>query len=540
MPRVKFIVLWTDQKQKKHKTWNDGHCVLTENGKLVLYAENDRRRDSLFCKKPPQVGDELEFDFHLVTISEAVGAGHGVSAATSVAQPAPPPSAARASGLDASPAPPPGRIQWPKFSTPLKGAGSGGRDDGGQAVARADSLDPEQTSTETHAAPAPRRAPTRRAPSLDTRPNSTTEGASTRDTVDDTARSQSKKPSALTSNQKLRRPGAAVDAPELATPCRSGPSSKTQFRQLPTPSTVEKPPSGGEFSIGRPPRKILRPSSVRSMEDLAPSPRPPSPPVHLDLDAAPHALVPFVPPLQAPEPRSPAIAPPPPGPDPPRADYSARINAPAAVQRPSVAAAPPVQQQAGISRPAASSGPASGAAAARDPSFSARPLVPAPHGPPAVAAGPTPPPSAAAVPRPPLRTIDTIRRAPARAGASNGGDAELRQIVSFTPKTLKFRALHRKPQRLLKLPDTFPTVQQYRTLFTSAVYESLQAQVASVANDYFRVYNALTNNGKTQVDPEKLEAAVRRKGIALHTGVKVTRAFGSLSLILGQQIRVWW
>ncbi|KNE61106.1 hypothetical protein AMAG_18740 [Allomyces macrogynus ATCC 38327] len=146
-----------------------------------------------------------------------------------------------------------------------------------------------------------------------------------------------------------------------------------------------------------------------------------------------------------------------------------------------------------------------------------------------------PPPPAAAAPRPPLRTIDTIRRAPARAGASSSGDAELRQIVSFTPKTLKFRALHRKPQRLLKLPDTFPTVQQYRTLFTSAVYESLQAQVTSVANDYFRVYNALTNNGKTQVDPDKLEAAVRRKGIALHTGVKVTRAFGSLSLILGSK-----
>ncbi|KAJ3363157.1 hypothetical protein GGF32_004728 [Allomyces javanicus] len=530
-PRVKFIVLWTDQKQKKHKTWNDGHCVLTENGKLVLYAENDRRLDSLFCKKPPQVGDELEFDFHLVTISEAVGAGHGVTSTAAVAQPAPLPAAARAPGLDVSPAPPPDRIQWPKFSTPLKGAGSGGRDDGGQAVTRADSLGPEQASAETQAAPAPRRVPARHTPSLDARPTSTTEGASTRDTVDDTDRSQSKKLSASAANRKSRRSVAAVEIPEPATPCPNSSSSKTQFRQLPTPSTAEKPPSDGGFSIGRPPRKILRPSSVRSMEELAPALRPPSPPVHLDVDAAQHV----VPPPPAPEPRPPTHVPLPRGPDPPMTEYQARTNTSAAVQRPGVAAAPPVPQQSAASHPVSSTVSATGPAVAHAPGFSTRPPVPAPHGPPAGAAGPITPPPAAAASRPPLRTIDTIRRAPARAGASNGGDAESRQIVSFTPKTLKFRALHRKPQRLLKLPDMFPTVQQYRTLFTSAVYESLQAQVASVANDYFRVYNALTNNGKTQVDPDKLEAAVRRKGIALHTGVKMTRAFGSLSLILGSK-----
>ncbi|KNE61105.1 hypothetical protein AMAG_18739 [Allomyces macrogynus ATCC 38327] len=177
MPRIKFIVLWTDQKLKKHKTWNDGHCVLTENGKLVLYAENDRRLDSLFCKKPPQVGDELEFDFHLVTISEAVGAGHSVTAtAAAVAQPAPPPAAARAPSLDVSSAPPPGRIQWPKFSTPLKGAASGGRDNGGLVVVtRTGSLGSEPPSANAQDAPATRRVPARSAPSLDARPNSTAE-----------------------------------------------------------------------------------------------------------------------------------------------------------------------------------------------------------------------------------------------------------------------------------------------------------------------------------------------------------------------------
>ncbi|KAJ1505300.1 hypothetical protein HMI56_001201 [Coelomomyces lativittatus] len=63
-----FVLMYTDQKIKKSKTWNDGIGKWFENGKWILYDTNEKYIDSCFLKEPPKVGDELELDRYLVTI----------------------------------------------------------------------------------------------------------------------------------------------------------------------------------------------------------------------------------------------------------------------------------------------------------------------------------------------------------------------------------------------------------------------------------------------------------------------------------------
>ncbi|KAL7753618.1 Vacuolar protein sorting-associated protein 52 [Sorochytrium milnesiophthora] len=69
---VEYIALYSNQKAKKNKTWTDGTLTYSpDNRKAVLYDENKRRIDSLFLPTQPSVGDELEFDRHLVMLEQS-------------------------------------------------------------------------------------------------------------------------------------------------------------------------------------------------------------------------------------------------------------------------------------------------------------------------------------------------------------------------------------------------------------------------------------------------------------------------------------
>ncbi|KAL1922935.1 uncharacterized protein VTP21DRAFT_9311 [Calcarisporiella thermophila] len=65
-----YVVLYTSQKHKKTKVWQDGFLkYFSSNAKIVLYDDNNTKIDSLFAKgRTISVGDELEFDRHLVTV----------------------------------------------------------------------------------------------------------------------------------------------------------------------------------------------------------------------------------------------------------------------------------------------------------------------------------------------------------------------------------------------------------------------------------------------------------------------------------------
>ncbi|KAI7876714.1 hypothetical protein K492DRAFT_219779 [Lichtheimia hyalospora FSU 10163] len=65
-----FVVLFTAQKLKKFKTWQDGTMkYYSFNRKLVLTDEKGYHIDKKFNRKGvPDVGDEIEFDGHLVTV----------------------------------------------------------------------------------------------------------------------------------------------------------------------------------------------------------------------------------------------------------------------------------------------------------------------------------------------------------------------------------------------------------------------------------------------------------------------------------------
>ncbi|KAI7869269.1 uncharacterized protein EV154DRAFT_129605 [Mucor mucedo] len=67
---TKFTVLFTAQKQKKNKTWQDGYMkYFSFNKKLSLFDEKGYKIDQKFYKAGlPAVGDELVFDGHLVTL----------------------------------------------------------------------------------------------------------------------------------------------------------------------------------------------------------------------------------------------------------------------------------------------------------------------------------------------------------------------------------------------------------------------------------------------------------------------------------------
>ncbi|KAI8056283.1 uncharacterized protein B0P05DRAFT_285529 [Gilbertella persicaria] len=67
-----FVVLFTAQKARKNKIWQDGFLkYYSFNKKLVLIDEKGYNIDRKFNKGGrPAVGDELEFDGHIVTIEE--------------------------------------------------------------------------------------------------------------------------------------------------------------------------------------------------------------------------------------------------------------------------------------------------------------------------------------------------------------------------------------------------------------------------------------------------------------------------------------
>ncbi|CEG84952.1 hypothetical protein RMATCC62417_18693 [Rhizopus microsporus] len=67
---LQFTVLFTAQKAKKFKTWQDGTMkYYGSNKKLVLIDDKGYNIDRKFYKgNMPSVGDEIEFDGHIVTI----------------------------------------------------------------------------------------------------------------------------------------------------------------------------------------------------------------------------------------------------------------------------------------------------------------------------------------------------------------------------------------------------------------------------------------------------------------------------------------
>ncbi|KAI8883609.1 hypothetical protein K501DRAFT_333199 [Backusella circina FSU 941] len=81
-----YVVLFTPQKQKKFKTWQDGTMkYYLTNKKLVLLDEKGYNIDRLFHKgrNTPDVGDEFEFDRHIVTI-ESIEQATSASNATTI------------------------------------------------------------------------------------------------------------------------------------------------------------------------------------------------------------------------------------------------------------------------------------------------------------------------------------------------------------------------------------------------------------------------------------------------------------------------
>ncbi|XP_027251475.1 protein ZGRF1 isoform X4 [Cricetulus griseus] len=77
MESQEFIVLYTHQKMKKSKVWQDGVLKITHLGnKAILYDDKGACLESLFLKclevKP---GDDLESERYLITVEEAKAAG---------------------------------------------------------------------------------------------------------------------------------------------------------------------------------------------------------------------------------------------------------------------------------------------------------------------------------------------------------------------------------------------------------------------------------------------------------------------------------
>jgi hypothetical protein len=68
-----FVALYTHQKVKKNKTWQEGRISLNHQGnKATLYDDVGNLLDSSFIHGPLKEGDEIEMDRHLVQISEPV------------------------------------------------------------------------------------------------------------------------------------------------------------------------------------------------------------------------------------------------------------------------------------------------------------------------------------------------------------------------------------------------------------------------------------------------------------------------------------
>ncbi|KAM8939435.1 5'-3' DNA helicase ZGRF1 [Pelodytes ibericus] len=79
-----FTVLYTHQKTKKSKVWQDGILKTSPEGNIAtLYSDKGQRLESVFLKVPLlSPGDDLESDRYLITV-EAEDAGSGVPQASS-------------------------------------------------------------------------------------------------------------------------------------------------------------------------------------------------------------------------------------------------------------------------------------------------------------------------------------------------------------------------------------------------------------------------------------------------------------------------
>ncbi|KAK3818037.1 MAG: hypothetical protein JOS17DRAFT_387115 [Linnemannia elongata] len=71
-PYSEFTCLYTSQKQKKAKTWHDGHLkYFHNNSKVVLYDEKYNVLDSKFHRGSAlAVGDDMDMEKHLVTVED--------------------------------------------------------------------------------------------------------------------------------------------------------------------------------------------------------------------------------------------------------------------------------------------------------------------------------------------------------------------------------------------------------------------------------------------------------------------------------------
>ncbi|CEG73858.1 hypothetical protein RMATCC62417_09155 [Rhizopus microsporus] len=78
---LQFTVLFTAQKAKKFKTWQDGTMkYYGSNKKLVLIDDKGYNIDRKFYKgNIPSVGDEIEFDGHIVTVEACDDPAHSPS-----------------------------------------------------------------------------------------------------------------------------------------------------------------------------------------------------------------------------------------------------------------------------------------------------------------------------------------------------------------------------------------------------------------------------------------------------------------------------
>ncbi|XP_051041490.1 protein ZGRF1 [Phodopus roborovskii] len=77
MESQEFIVLYTHQKMKKSKVWQDGVLKVTHLGnKAILYDDKGACLESLFLKSlEVKPGDDLESERYLITVEEAKAAG---------------------------------------------------------------------------------------------------------------------------------------------------------------------------------------------------------------------------------------------------------------------------------------------------------------------------------------------------------------------------------------------------------------------------------------------------------------------------------
>ncbi|XP_015427004.1 PREDICTED: protein ZGRF1 [Myotis davidii] len=77
MGSQEFIVLYTHQKAKKSKVWQDGTLKMAHRGnKAILYDDKGERLESLFLTRlEVKAGDSLESERYLITVEEARAAG---------------------------------------------------------------------------------------------------------------------------------------------------------------------------------------------------------------------------------------------------------------------------------------------------------------------------------------------------------------------------------------------------------------------------------------------------------------------------------